>query len=166
MSVVLCVAAGLTVGPIVRGKAVDDPPAVPRYTNDDLRRVSPLRDQTGVSSEPAEDAADSAPPPKRRRAGAGSPRGGAARGRDRGEDYWRREAERVDDRVRPMERQIEALQRKIETRRRLPEVRPYTDPQILDWRRQIDELRTEIRILRDRLDDRARREGAPPGWLR
>lgn len=159
-----CTVVGLAATAIVRGEAKDEPRPVPTYTNDDLRRVAPLRDQTGVSSEPAADEPDAAPSPRRRRAGGVA--GPRAKGRERGEDYWRREGERVDDRVRPLEKQIDSLQRKIDARRRLPDVRPYTDPQLVEWRRQTDELRTEIRILRERLEDRARREGAPPGWLR
>jgi hypothetical protein len=130
-----------------------------------LERVAPFRDQTGVSSEPATDE-QGGPAPSRRRSRDTSGRRGAARGEERGEDYWRREAERADDQARRLEKQIGALQRKIDARRRLPDVRPYTDPQLVEWRREIDELRAEIRIVRERVEDRARREGAPPGWLR
>lgn len=160
-----CLTVGLSVLPAVRGAADDEPRPVPTYTNDDLRRVAPFRDQTGVTSEPATDEPADTPPRGRRRAGGSSERR-SARGAERGEDYWRREAERTDDKTRRLEKQIGALQRKIEVRRRLPDVRPYTDPQLVDWRREIEELRAEIRIARERVEDRARREGAPPGWLR
>ncbi|HEY2945348.1 MAG TPA: hypothetical protein VGN09_23135, partial [Vicinamibacteria bacterium] len=64
----------------------DEKKPVPLYTNEDLRRVSPHRDETGVSSTPA--AAPAAEP-------------AAERGRGHGEEYWRREAERLRDRLRP-----------------------------------------------------------------
>jgi len=134
------------------------PKPVPTYTNEDLRRVSPDRDQTGVASQPAFETPDPGESPPRGRR--------APRGQGRGEDYWRREAERAADRVRPLERQVEALRRKVEARRRVPGVMPYSDPQIVEWKRQIAELNAEVRLLRDRVEDRARREGVLPGWLR
>jgi hypothetical protein len=128
---------------------------VPVYTNDDLARVSPLRGQTGVLSAPAEHAAERAAAP------------GPAKGpRERGEEYWRREARRVRDRVGPLRQKADDLRARIADRRRRPGVRPYTDPQVQADERRLGTLETRIRELESELEDRARREGALPGWLR
>jgi hypothetical protein len=125
---------------------------VPVYTNDDLDRVSPLRDQTGGTSEPA---VRPAPAPKETRPSSG-----------RGEEYWRREAERVRDRVEPLRARARALRQRVEDRRRKPGVRPYSDSQIETWQREAQEVEARIRELEDRFEERSRREGALPGWLR
>ncbi|HET7292231.1 MAG TPA: hypothetical protein VFM88_07395 [Vicinamibacteria bacterium] len=125
------------------------------YTNDDLARVSPLRGQTGVLSE----AAAAGPRP------AAAPRD--ERGSDRArEGYWRREADRVRERVRPLEKRAATLRRQIDERWRLPGVAARTDPKLVEWRRELREAEAEIREHQDRLEERARREGAMPGWLR
>ena len=124
------------------------------YTNDDLARVAPLRGETGVLSQ-----------------GATSPPAAAPRREDRGperarEAYWRREADRVRERVRPLEKRAATLRRHIDERWRLPGVAPMTDPKLIEWRRELKEAAAEIREHQDRLEERARREGAMPGWLR
>jgi hypothetical protein len=124
---------------------------VPAYTNDDLDRVSPLRDQTGGTSAPAVRPAPL--PPESKPAG-------------RGEEYWRREADRLRDRIEPLRARARELQLRVEDRRRKPGVRPYSDPQIESWQRQAQDVEERIRDLETRFEDRARREGALPGWLR
>lgn len=124
------------------------------YTNDDLARMAPLRGETGVLSQAA----------------TGS-RPAAATREDRGTDrvresYWRREADKVRERVRPLEKRAATLRRQIDERWRLPGVAPMTDPKLIEWRRELKEAEAEIREHQDRLEDRARREGAMPGWLR
>jgi hypothetical protein len=126
--------------------------AVPLYTNADLERVSPYRDETGVNSKPAAAPLRDASP--------------ATRGRARGEDYWRREADRLRDRVRPLREQAADLRLRIEERRRRPGVRPYSDPQIVALERRAQMVEERIREMESRLEDRARREGALPGWMR
>lgn len=124
---------------------------VPRYTNEDLERVSPLREQTGVLSTPS--AAPAAPQREPERRG-------------RGEEYWRREAERLRERLAPLQARARELRDRIEGRRRQPNVRPYTDERILSWQRRLDELQSRIQDLESRFEERARRDGALPGWLR
>jgi hypothetical protein len=127
--------------------------AVPLYTNDDLDRVSPLRAQTGGSTAVPEPPATVKPEP-RRQAGAHP------------EAYWRRESERLQDRLQPLRDRIEDLRVRIEERRRSPRVRPYSDPRIESWQRRVAGLEQRIREAEDRLHERARRAGALPSWLR
>ena len=129
----------------------DEKKPVPLYTNDDLRRVAPYRDETGVSSTPAE-APAVAPAP--------------AKSRARGEDYWRGEADRLRDRLRPLRERAAELRFSLEERRRQPGVRPYSDARIVAGERRLRALDERIREAESRLEDRARREGALPGWLR
>lgn len=131
----------------------EDKPPVPLYTNDDLLRVRPFREQTGVGSTPA------VPPDPAPSRGDGANKG-------RGESYWRREAERVSDRVRPLRTRAADLRRRIDERRMKPGVRTLSDPQLAQWQRDLGELEATIGELESRLEDRARREGALPGWLR
>lgn len=131
--------------------------AVPLYTNEDLARVSPLRDQTGVFSAPSA-AVETSP----------ARDGARARGREgaRGESYWRREAERVRQRLEPLRQRAEELRFRMQERERRPGVRLVSDPQLQGWGRSLRELEQRIRDLEGRFEDRARREGALPGWLR
>jgi len=133
--------------------AADDktPPRV--YTNEDLARMAPLRGETGVLSRPAAPAAASREREPRRASG-------------RGPDYWQREADKVRDRTRPLQKQAAGLRRQIDERWRLPGVAPTTDPKLIEWRRELRETEADIRELEDRLEERARRDGALPGWLR
>ncbi|HVR72190.1 MAG TPA: hypothetical protein VMT87_15205 [Vicinamibacteria bacterium] len=126
---------------------------VPVYTDDDLRRVSPLRGQTGGTMEAAPS------PPTEAAAGAG-------RRAERDEAYWRREWERLRDRVQPLRDRAEELRGQIEQRRRRPGVRPYSDPGIASMQGRLAALEARIREAEDRLHERARRAGALPGWLR
>jgi hypothetical protein len=130
----------------------DDKKPVPLYTNEDLRRVSPYRDETGVSSKPA--AAPAAEPaPERRRV--------------RGEEYWRREAERLRDRLRPLRERASELRFRIEEeRRRPPRRRGAVDPQTGTLEGRLRALEERIRETESRFEDRARRERALPGWIR
>jgi hypothetical protein len=133
----------------------DDAPLRPRpvrvYTNDDLQRVAPLRGETGVlsTSSPAPAAAPDKPPE-----------------RQKGEAYWRREAERLRDRVQPLRERAADLRLRIEERRRKPGVRPYTDPQVEALQQRLLGVEARVRELESSFEDRARREGALPGWLR
>jgi len=132
--------------------AADERPPVPLYTNEDLERVRPTRERTGVASVPA-----TAPPearePKRD-------------GPTRNEAYWRREAERLADRLRPLHARVASLRRRIDERWSEPDVRTLSDPRLLAWQRDLAEAEATIRELEARFEDRARREGALPGWLR
>jgi hypothetical protein len=124
------------------------------YTNDDLARMAPLRGETGVLSQ----AATSPQAVRETRDSKGSERTREA--------YWRREADRVRERIRPLEKRALTLRRHIDERWRLPGVAPMTDPKLVEWRRELKEAEAEIREHQDRLEERARRDGAMPGWLR
>jgi hypothetical protein len=134
--------------------AADEKPAPRVYTNEDLARVAPFRGETGVLSRPAA-AANAAPRDREARRPPG-----------KGQDYWQREADKVRERVRPLQKRAASLRRQIDERWRLPGVAPTTDPKLIDWRRELRETEVEIRELEDRLEERARRDGALPGWLR
>jgi hypothetical protein len=141
-------AAWLTLSAAV---AAEDRKAVPVYTNDDLARVSPLREETGVFSTPPA-TAETAPPERREKT--------------RGESYWRREAERVRQQVEPLRQRAEELRFQMDQRERRPGVRPVTDSQLQAMSRRLRALEQRIRDVEDRFEERARREGALPGWLR
>jgi len=123
------------------------------YTDEDLARVSDRRGETGVESKPAAAApmANAVVPPS---AGA------------RGEQYWRAEAARVRQRVEPWRNAASDLRTEIEARRSEPDVRPYTDPKVRALQRRLAALEARIHEAEDRFEERARRAGALPGWLR
>jgi hypothetical protein len=128
---------------------------VPTYTNEDLARMAPYRHQTGALSEPASSFSED---------GSGSRDSSATRAKQ--ERYWRREAQKLRDRLRPAREQVEDLRFRIEERRREPGVRPFTDPTIQAWERKLESLTRKIRDWELRFEARARRERALPGWLR
>jgi septal ring factor EnvC (AmiA/AmiB activator) len=156
LSAVLCVPAAA---------AEEDPaprPPVRVYTNEDLDRVRPFRDETGVRSVPAV-APDDRPAPAEKRRG-------------RGEAYWRREAARVRERVRAMEAQA------AETRAEIAEQAEEASHFLSGRRRsaaslsgsgsstrlraKLASLERRIREMEQDLAERARRDSALPGWLR
>ena len=155
VAVALSSFVGLPVVPQEAAAAKKTPVRV--YTNDDLDRVSPLRDQTGVLM--------AAPPRVAAPASEGRPA--------RGEEYWRREAERLRDRLEPLRARAQELRLRMEELRRRPpvgrqragEVRA-NDAQGEAARQRLHALESRIRELEATLEDRARREGALPGWLR
>jgi len=141
------------------GQAGDQTPS---YTNEDLDRIAPRRSETGATSVPAPSLAAPAPEPKHEPMA-------------HGEAYWRQEASRLDDRLRPLRRRADALRFKIDhpaTRPGRPATkrgahsRAATADPVPALQEQLRELEQEIREREDRLGDRARREGAMPGWLR
>jgi hypothetical protein len=134
------------------------------YTNEDLDRVAPRRGETGVLSRPGT-------PPARRTAGPEPAE--RASPSPKGEDYWRREAARVRTRVHTVKEQASRLREQIEReadraasgRGRRGRARESWTAQ--DNRaRRLRELESRSRELESDLEDRARREGALPGWLR
>jgi chromosome segregation ATPase len=132
----------------------------PLYTNDDLERVAPYHDQTGVFTVPAARRADKAPVANRERSQTPAPRG---------EEYWRREAERTRDRVQRLRDRQDALRERLAAQQQRPRKRTASlsdgaRTQALE--QAIAALETRIREEEGRLEDRARREGALPGWLR
>ena len=133
--------------------ALDERPPARTYTNEDLDRVSPRRAETGVASEPVAGARRPEPRPQQ---------GSSLRD----EDFWRREAERERRRLEPLRRRLSDVEQKLAERRQKPGVRLVTDPIVAGYLAQIQKLRERIREEESRFEDRARREGALPGWLR
>jgi chromosome segregation ATPase len=137
-------------------------PKVPCYTNADLDRVSSLRGQTGVLSEVA------APTAADRKAEKEEER--EEHHRSKAERTWRQAARRHRAQVRRLEKRLAALQRRkdaYERRRRTQMMKgKIPDPPSKDFDTQIAELQEEIRQSESDFLDRARRDGALPGWLR
>jgi hypothetical protein len=128
------------------------------YTNEDLDRVHRLRDDTGVASVPASPPEPAPPEPR-------------SSSRRHGEEYWRREAARVRDRVLALETQAAALRARIadlEWERGHLSRRGTATTAVPEARLQsrLVGLERRMRQLEDDLQERARREGALPGWLR
>jgi hypothetical protein len=135
------------------------------YTNEDLERVAPFRDETGVASKPG------GPRPDNERAGAprqdlGGDGATAEKERRSAEETWRRQAERLREKLLPLRDRADDLRQQIEERRRQPGVRPYTDPKIVATQRRLEVLERRIREAESNFEDRARRQGALPGWIR
>jgi len=170
----IVLAAGLGLPALVLplpGRAEDTPaparPPVRVYTNEDLDRVRPFRDETGVRSVPAFSGSERAP--------GGEAREG--RPRSRGEDYWREEARRVRERIDALEEKAVELRARIaaeeeQQRHVLRSAGGYrsrgsssarTDPTA---RARLAAIEKRMRALEDDLAERARRAGALPGWLR
>ena len=139
---------------------------VPVYTNEDLDRISPHRDETGVNS----------------RVTVAVPRPAPARasddGRARSEAYWRKQAdslhvrlqrarERIDDlRARIAEKEAKAAGEWLGSRSRRGRSAASSDASLEAMRRQLAAMEDRVRDEETRFEERARREGALPGWLR
>jgi predicted RNase H-like nuclease (RuvC/YqgF family) len=134
------------------------------YTNEDLERVRPYRDQTGVASTPAVTTTGETTGGKTRQ----DRRAGATAGTERrsAEEEWRRSAEKLQAKLQPLRDKADDLRQQIEELRRKPGVRPYTDPKIVADQRRLNILEQRIRDSEAAFEDRARRQGALPGWIR
>lgn len=129
--------------------------AVRVYGNQDLDRVHAQREETGSSSVPA--VSEIAPRPSTRSPAA----------RTSGEDFWRKEAEAHRARVAALQRSLAELQDKAAVKHPAPTYGRRTaaaSPPPFD--RRIAALQARIRDEETHFLDRARREGALPGWLR
>jgi flagellar biosynthesis/type III secretory pathway protein FliH len=165
-STVLPLGFGLSAVLCAPAAAPDEAPPVrpaPRvYTNEDLDRVHPFRDQTGVHSVPAESPAEQTTPAPE------------APSRGKGEQYWRREASRVRERARTLEGQAAGLRAQIAERAREQgrlltgrrRASGSTSGSEATLRAKLEALERRLRQTEDDLLDRARRDGALPGWLR
>ena len=138
---------------------------VPVYTNEDLDRISPHRDETGVNSKVTVPVSR----PTSTRA--------SDDGRARSEAYWRKQAEslhvrgqRVRERMDDLRARIAEKEAKAEeppaSRSRRGRSRGASDPQLEAMRRQLAAMEERLRDAEARFEERARREGALPGWLR
>lgn len=153
-------------GLAVLGEAgTEEKKAVPLYTNEDLDRMSPYRGQTGVLSESTAVGGASVP--------SSEPRA------PEGEDYWRREAARVRERVRTLEERAEKIRRELREARSAPSPawssrpRRASDPslaareaRLAAREARLAAIEQQVRELESELADRARRARALPGWLR
>lgn len=153
------------------GSSADEPaqtsrPPVRVYTNEDLARVHPFRAETGVDSVPAVKPSSAEPRASTARAGNGAS----------GEPYWRGEARKVRDRMRALVDQAETLRAQIaanDARRRQPSRSGRRGGSAggssdagATLRVRLSSVERRMRELEEDLADRARREGALPGWLR
>jgi len=140
---------------------------VPVYTNEDLDRISPHRDETGVNSHVTVPVARSAPTR------------GADDGRVRAEAYWRKQAESLHVRLQRVRERIDDLRARIaekeakaeetsfrSSRARRGPARASSDAPLEAMRRQLAAMEARVRDEETRFEERARREGALPGWLR
>ena len=159
---------GVSPAPADESTATPTRPPARVYTNADLDRVRPFRDQTGVRSVPA--AVPDATPLSR-----GLERSGSVLvdAHGRGEEYWRREAQRVRDKVRAMETQADELRLRIAERaeeagRQFTRGRRGSSgaASAATLRARIVALERRMREMEVELSDRARRARALPGWLR
>jgi hypothetical protein len=129
---------------------------VPAYDNDDLRRISPRRGETGVASEPAvAPAAAREPVPARAH----------------GEEFWRAEAEKLREQLGRLRQQAAALRLRIESASsREAAARKRREPGasggVETLRQRLRLIEEDIREREARFEERARRERALPGWLR
>jgi hypothetical protein len=159
-----CVVAYLVVGPALAWPYdSEEKKQVRVYTNEDLETVRPYRNETGVASKPAVQDPERAGT-LRQDLG----RDGAAAGKERrsAEEHWRAAAERLREKLQGPRDRADELRRQIEERRRQPGVLPYSDPQIVAAQRRLELIERRIREAESNFEDRARRNGALPGWIR
>ena len=132
------------------------------YTNADLERVHPFAAETGASSVPAV-------PSDEDRAGVREPMS-----RGQGEAYWRREAATVRERQRTLEERAAGLRSRIAERERARDDTVYGGRRraspgptsVASLRESLAAVERRMRKTEDDLEQRARRDGALPGWLR
>lgn len=163
-------AVACATGTLASARENPRPPARPParvYTNADLERIHPLAGQTGGSSLPAVPA-DVSP--------AGD---GETASRGRGEDYWRREAAAVRERLLALEERAAGLRTRIAERERAPREETIYGARrrsssgsssgstsVASLRASLAAVERRIRRAQEDLEERARRDGALPGWLR
>lgn len=138
------------------------PRTVPVYTNEDLDRLAPYRGQTGATSERGAEE----PRSPRRRGRGEAPALAEDVARARREAYWRREAEKVRLRLDRLRDEAADLRQRVADRPEKRSARLLEDPQVVAWKRRIALLEARVSEEEMRLVDRARRDGALPGWLR
>lgn len=141
----------------------------PSYSDADLARYAATRPPT---AEPEAAATSARPEPGQRRRPA---RADAADDLDReasqrasDERYWRREAEQARDRARKYEDQATTLEAQVvEQRQSSRRSRSgAAAPQVASLERRARLARERAREILDAFEERARRAGALPGWIR
>ena len=130
------------------------------YTNEDLDRVHPFAAETGGSSVPAvaaDEARPARPAPDHRKG--------------KGEEHWRAEAARVRERLRALEERAAELRSQIAERSSQSEVfgrrrSSSGKPSVAALQASLAAVERRARLTQEDLEERARRDGALPGWLR
>lgn len=138
------------------------PPGPRVFTNADLDRMAPCRYQTGAESEVGSGPpGKSAPAPRTRNSGSG-----AAPQAESIEADWRARWRSVDQRAQKLRREARELRQEAGQAPRDTKKPPTgrRSPSLLISRAR--SLEAEAKELEDEFQDRARREGALPGWLR
>jgi len=160
-------ALGLSLVPVLppmllAGEAKPTPPRAKArvYTNEDLDRVHPFAAETGGSSVPAVEAEDAKPA-----------RSAEPRRKGHGEEHWRAEAARVREKVRALEERAAELRSKIAERSNESEVfgrrrSSGAKTSVAPLQASLAAVERRIRLTQEDLEERARRDGALPGWLR
>jgi len=147
------------------GQPAEEKPAARRpparvYTNADLDRVHPFAAETGGRSVPAvvqdEPKAASSTEPRRK---------------GRGEEHWRAEAARVREKLRALEERAAELRAQIAERSSQSEVfgrrrSSGGKPSVASLEASLAAVERRARLTQEDLEERARRDGALPGWLR
>lgn len=148
----------------------EEPKRRTSFTNDDLDRIAPRRGETGVLSTPASKPDAAAPRP-------------AKAADESGEAYWRREADKVRGAVQRLKAQAEAARARLDKARRAARdaefrsartaarggsaaERGRADVRLAELEADLRGLEQQIRSREEELDERARRAGALPGWIR
>ncbi len=143
----------------------DHPPERRVFTNDDLDRMKPCRYQTGALSDVGTPPTDRPPAPKGRAGRKGAtPDPGLATAT--AEADWRAQWRSVDQKARRLRQEAHQLRQEASEASRDPKKRPTgrRSPSLLTTRAAA--LEAEARELQDDFQERARRAGALPGWLR
>jgi len=161
------VVAYLVVGPALAWPyGSEEKKEVRVYTNEDLEAVRPYRGETGVESKPAVPETERAGTSRQELGGDGAAAGRKRRSAEGDEEQWRAAAERLREKLQAPRDKADELRRQIEERRRQPGVLPYSDPQIVAAQRRLELIERRIREAESSFEDRARRNGALPGWIR
>ncbi|MBK5256847.1 MAG: hypothetical protein JJE39_12500 [Vicinamibacteria bacterium] len=128
------------------------------FTNADLERMAACRYQTGAESRPGSRSRTSGPPPTRRSTGPMAKDGAGA--------DWRAQWRAIDQKARRLRLEAKELRQEASEAPRDPKKRPTgrRSPSLLEARAR--SLEAEAKELEDEFQERARREGALPGWLR
>jgi len=160
-------AFGLSLASVVASplQAAQEKPAPPRpkarvYTNEDLDRVHPFAAETGGSSAPAVEAEETT-----------KARSAERERKGKREEHWRAEAARVREKVRALEERAAELRSKIAERSNESEVfgrrrSSGAKTSVAPLQASLAAVERRIRLTQEDLEDRARRDGALPGWLR
>jgi hypothetical protein len=141
--------------------------AVPLYTEDDLQRVHPRRGDTGVLSVPAV-----VPGPTRPASLTSSRRSHVDTDETAQENYWRRESLRHQQKIARLRKTAAGIRRQIDERKRELEQergsrkRGSGGASVASLAGRLADVETEIQAADTEFEERGRRAGALPGWLR